>query len=220
MTHRTGIILTTYNLLDLTKKALISLIENTADYDLVIVDNNSTDGTQQWVKDQGLNIIEFTEDTSLTKALNAGINYFFDRETNDVQYNVCWIHNDMTFFPRWLDALEEYLEQHPECGKVASHNMRDALAPERSGNELPCLMRGHTLKKIGLFDERFIGIGGREDWDMNNRIIDNNQTVMITPESKVFHVGMATRSLRNTDPEAQHNAGVYFSKYGTYDSKV
>lgn len=218
--NRTGIILTTFNQLELTKKALASLIENTADYDLIVVDNNSTDGTQQWIKDQGFNIIEFREYTSLTKALNAGINYFFDRENYDLKYNICWIHNDMTFFPKWLDALEEYLETHHECGKVSSHNMRDPLAPERSGNELPCLMRGATLKLVGLFDERYIGIGGREDWDMNNRIVDSNQTVMITPESRVYHIGMATRSLRNTNDEANYNANIYFQKWGTYDCKV
>lgn len=195
-------------------------MENTNNYDLVVVDNASDDGTQAWVKEQGINIVECKEYTSLTEALNKGIRYFFDKETEGLHYDICWIHNDMTFYPNWLGALEEYLEKHQECGRVASHNMRDPLLPERSGNELPCLIRGHVLKKIGLFDERFIGIGGREDWDLNNRIVDNGYTVMITPESRVYHIGMATRSLRNTDPEAGHNAAVYHQKYGTYDPKV
>lgn len=214
-----GIMLTTMNLLSMTKATLKSLMENTQGYELVVVDNNSNDGTQEWIKEQGIAIIEFHEQTDLTVALNAGIRHFFNKETPEKFYDVCWIHNDMSFYPGWLDALVKYLEEHPECGKVASHNMRDPLAPERPGNELPCLIRGHALKKIGLYDERFIGIGGREDWDLNNRMLDNHFTVMITPESKVYHVGMATRSLRNTNPEADHNSMVYFSKYGTYDSK-
>jgi GT2 family glycosyltransferase len=218
--NKVGIFLTTFNLLEGTKKTLASLIQNTANYDLIVVDNNSTDGTQQWIKDQGIHIIEFKQQTDLTVALNAGIKYFLEKEIDDLYYDVCWIHNDMIFYPGWLDALQEYFEKHSECGKVAPHNMRDPLQPERPGNELPCLLRGTTLKQIGLYDERFIGIGGREDWDMNNRMVESNWTVMITPESKVYHEGMATRKLINTDPEAGYNANIYFQKYGTYECKV
>lgn len=218
--NKIGIILTTMNQLELTKKALKSLYEKTSNFDLVVVDNNSNDGTVEYIKEQNIPIIEFDKDTSLTEALNAGIRYFFERERDDQHYDICWIHNDMTFLDGWLDGLQKYLVDHPECGRVSSHNMRDELAPERSGNELPFLIRGHVLKQVGLFDERFIGIGGREDWDLNNRIVRDGWTVMITPESRVHHIGMATRSLRNTDPEAGHNAGVYFQKWNTYDPLV
>lgn len=218
--NKVGIILTTMNQLELTKKALKSLFEHTSNYDLVVVDNNSNDGTVEFVKEQGIGLIHFEKDTSLTEALNAGIRYFFDRENSETHYDICWIHNDMTFFPDWLTNLQKYLETHEKCGRVASHNMRDPLAPERPGNELPCLIRGHVLKQIGLFDERFIGIGGREDWDLNNRIVRDGWSVMITPESRVLHVGMATRSLRNTDPEANYNAMIYFQKWNTYDPLV
>lgn len=218
--NKIGIILTTYNNLDMTKKALKSLVENTNDYDLVVVDCNSTDGTQEWIREQGINIVTSDHYVSLTEALNSGIRYFFDKENDTTHYDICWIHNDMTFEVRWLEALREYLVKHPKCGRVASQNTRDQILPERSGNELPCLIRGHVLKQIGLFDERFIGIGGREDWDLNNRIVRDGWTVMITPESRVFHVGMATRSQRNTDTEAGTNAGTYYSKWNTYDPLV
>lgn len=211
---RTGIFLTTFNLLEMTKKTIASLIQNTENYDFVVVDNNSTDGTQEWVKQQGIPIIEFDKQTDLTVALNAGIRYFLNKDNDRFMYDVCWIHNDMTFYPQWLEKLEEYFRQHEKCGKVAPHNMRDALAPERSGNELPCLIRGHLLKRIGFYDERYIGIGGYEDWDLNRRIINEGFTVMITPESKVYHIGMATRSLRNTNPEQEYNNHQYFLKWG------
>ncbi len=216
--NKIGIILTTMNQLELTKNAIKSLIQNTDyPYELVIVDNNSTDGTQDWVKQQGFDIIEFKQDTSLTEALNVGIRFFLNKETNGISYDIAWIHNDMIFYTGWLTALVTYLEEHEECGRISSHNMRDPLDGERQGNELPFLIRGHVLKKIGLFDEKFIGIGGVEDWDINRRIIQDNFTVMITPESRVFHTGMATRKLRDTDAEAQYNMGVYFSKWGTYE---
>lgn len=207
--------------LELTKKAIKSLIQNTTrQYELVIVDNNSSDGTQEWIKEQGFDIIEFKENTSLTEALNAGIHFFIDKDNEDISYDVAWIHNDMEFHNGWLTGLVNYLEEHPKCGRVSSHNMRDPLAGERPGNELPFLIRGHVFKTIGMFDEKYIGIGGREDWDLNNRIVRDNWTVMITPDSRVMHTGMATRRLRDTDSEANHNAAVYHSKWGTYDALV
>jgi GT2 family glycosyltransferase len=218
--NKVGIILTTWNLLEETRKTIVSLIQNTSNYELVVVDNASNDGTQEWIKLQGFSIIELTKNTDLAAALNLGIRYFFNKENNDVHYDMCWIHNDMIFYPNWLTKLQEYFEKHPECAKVASHNMRDSLAPERPGNELPCLIRGAVLKKIGLYDERYIGCGGYEDWDMNKRLLNDGYIVMITPESKVFHKGMATRSLRNTDPEAQHNSHQYLLKWGNTQCPV
>ena len=218
--NKIGIILTTMNQLELTKKALKSLYEHTSDFELVVIDNCSTDGTIEYIKEQNIPIISFEKNTSLTEALNTGIRYFFDKEYETNFYDICWIHNDMTFYDGWLDALKNYLKDHKDCGRVASHNMRDPLAPERPGNELPFLIRGHILKKIGLFDERYIGIGGWEDQDLNKRILDEGFSVMITPESKVFHTGMATRKLRNTDTEANYNAGIYYQKWRQYQPFV
>ncbi len=218
---KVGIILTTMNQLELTKEAIKSLIQNTSHpYELVVVDNNSTDGTQAWAKEQGFEIIEFDKDTSLTEALNAGIRHFFNKETEDIFYDIAWIHNDMAFYPSWLSELVKYLKEHLECGRVSSHNMRDPLMGERSGNELPFLIRGCVFKTIGLFDEKYIGIGGREDWDLNNRIVRDSWTVMITPLSRVYHTGMATRKLRDTDAEANHNSDIYNNKWGTREAKV
>lgn len=217
---KTGIILTTFNKLDLTKTCLKSLIQNTTDYELIVVDNMSDDGTREWLKEQNIKTINFDEWVSVAVVLNAGIRYFFEKETNDISYDICWIHNDMTFYPGWLDALEKYLEDNPKCGRVASHNMRDQLAPERSGNELPFLIRGHCFKSLGMFDENFMGSMGYEDWDMNKRLIENDWTVMITPESRVFHTGMGTRKDIHKPDWESNNSQVYFKKWGTYDSPV
>ncbi len=215
-----GVILTTFNFLDNTKKCLKSFFENTTDYELVVVDNNSTDGTQEFITNQGLHLITFDHWVGISEALNAGIRYFLNQETPEKKYNLCWIHNDMTFYPNWLPALSNYLEKHIKCGRVASHNMRDPLAPERAGNELPFLIRGSVFKEIGMFDERYKGTAGKEDWDMNNRILDHGYSIMITPESKVLHTGAVTRSgLMPKDWENFNNA-LYFSKFGTDKAKI
>jgi len=215
-----GIILTTFNNLEMTKVCLHSLFENTTNYELIVVDNNSTDGTQDWIKKQNIQLIELKEWKGVSSAINQGIRFFFNKENEKTFYDICWIHNDMTFFPKWLNALQEYLDNHPECGRVASHNMRDPLAPERPGNELPFLIRGECFKKIGMFDERFKGAAGKEDWDFNNRLLDNGWKIMITPESKVFHKGAGTRSGLMPREWEEHNNWLYWSKWGTNEPKV
>jgi len=218
--NKIGIILTTFNHLDLTKTCLKSFFENTKDFELVVVDNISIDGTQQWIRDQGIQLIELKEWTGISAALNVGIHYFFDKEKEKVHYDICWIHNDMTFYLDWLEALRKYLENHPECGRVASHNMRDPLLPERPGNELPFLIRGACFKQVGMFDERFKGTAGKEDWDMNNRLLDDHWKVMITPESKVFHAGCGTRAGLMPRAWEDFNSELYFSKWGTHDPRT
>lgn len=218
--NRVGIILTTFNKLDLTKDCLKSLVQNTDDYDLVVVDCMSDDGTREWIQEQGIDLITFDERVGVSTSINAGIRHFFEKETEELHYDICWIHNDMTFFPGWLDGLKNYLEEHPDCGRVASHNMRDPMDEERPGNELPFLIRGHCFKSIGMFDERYLGACGYDDWDFNNRLLENNWSVMITPESRVYHIGAATRAGMCTEEWEQHNANLYYSKFGTYDAKV
>lgn len=222
MTNKIGVILTTFNKLDLTKECLKSFYQTTEDVDceLIIVDNMSTDGTREFIKEQSIPIIEIDEWCGVSTALNKGIHYFLNKETNLISYDICWIHNDMTFYQGWLSALQKYLLEHPTCGRVASHNMRDPLDAERPGNELPFLIRGHCFKTIGMFDERYKGACGKEDWDMNWRLIDNGWSVMITPESKVFHKGAATRTGMCSREWEEHNNALYFSKFGTDQAKV
>lgn len=221
--NKTGIILTTFNKLDLTKKALKSLAENTNDYELLVVDNQSTDGTREWIQEQGIAMIEFDEWVGVSTALNAGIRHFFDKEyEGGPQYDICWIHNDMEFLQGWMDALREYLEQNPKCGRVNCQNLRDGDGgePERPGNELPFLMRGHVLKTVGMFDERYKGACGYEDWDHNNKLLENDWTIMITPKARVIHTGMATRSGMCSPEWENHNSTLYCQKWGTHESKI
>ncbi len=65
-----------------------------------------------------------------------------------------------------------------------------------------------------------LGIGGYEDWDLNNRIRQDGWKVIITPKSHVFHSAMATRSRRDTSAEQIHNAQVYRDKWHTNKEDV
>ncbi len=172
----------------------------------------------------------------LSIALNVGIN---NLKNQGAKY-ICWIHADMKFpQENWIDVLVDRLERDPEIGKIAPDDVKWGNQPERVGNNCPHVVsvemyervaeqrrkvHGDECDKCSLkntcplwFCEKFIGIGGYEDWDLNAIIMDVGKKVIITPESKVDHEGMGTRQRRDTTGEAKHNAGVYCSRYKTGD---
>ncbi len=156
--------------------------------------------------------------SSLAASLNRG---FREALAADCEY-VGWIHPDMRFNdPEWLTGLLHEFRCWPKIAKACAANTRDAL-PETmiDGHEQCYLIRASVLREIGLFDEGYIGIGGYEDWDMNQRCINAGYRVVITPRSKVFHEGMATRSKRDTTPEQQANATYFETKWGTHEAPL
>jgi hypothetical protein len=158
------------------------------------------------------------DEQSLCESLNEGFSHFRERSFDYIG----WIHPDMLFDdPEWLNGLLTELRCWPKVGKVCSANTRDPLpATMIDGHEQCYLIRRLALDEIGLFDEGYLGIGGYEDWDMNRRLINAGWRVVTTPRSLVYHVGMGTRSKRDTDADARANADYYFTKWGTREPPV
>jgi glycosyltransferase involved in cell wall biosynthesis len=230
-----GLVLITYNDAENLPTMLESL-NNTINYPTVlyIVDLGSIDSSTNIINNfmfsdtLNSNILDcaiatpihsdFLEDLSIT--LNKGFRYLMGRQECEL---IGWVHPDMVFEEGWLSELVAGLEVHPEIGKLCAYNTRQPL-PETDdliiGQEQCYLIRRGVLYQVGLFDEKFVGIGGYEDWDMNNRIRQEGWKVAITPKSRVFHKGMATRERRDTSAEQIHNADVYEKKWGIRGSEV
>lgn len=135
-----------------------------------------------------------------------------------------WFHPDMVGHPKWLSVLVKSMIKNQEAGKMSAYNNRDVKNPPStkpySGHEQCYLIRRGVLERIGLFDERYMGIGGYEDWDMNNRIREEGFEVLIEPKSVVRHLGMFTRSQKDQSFFEQMNRNYYYSKWGTYDERI
>ncbi|HBD01570.1 MAG TPA: glycosyl transferase, partial [Lachnoclostridium sp.] len=74
--HKTSIIILTYNNLDYNKPCIESIRKYTkaGTYEIVVVDNNSTDGTKEWLEEQNdLKVIFNTENVGFPKGCNQGI---------------------------------------------------------------------------------------------------------------------------------------------------
>jgi len=228
-----GLLLITYNDKENLERMLLSL-EATIDYPTVlyIADMGSTDGTYDLLIDwqqkmfainpyfKDIIIQAWPNLESLTKTMNVGFKSLMSRQECDF---IGWIHPDMLFESCWLSELVATLDYHPEIGKACSFNTRDGwpVSEEiKEGQEQAYLIRRGILFRIGLFDEKFIGIGGYEDWDMNNRIRQEGLKVVIVPRSKVWHKGMQTRSRRDTSAEQIYNAGVYQTKWKSHKESI
>lgn len=222
-----GIFLTTYNFLEKTRACLASLRRATTfPHKLVVVDNASTDGSLEHLRQNGIPTLANAAEVSLARALNQGLTHFL--ADPQVRF-VAWIHNDMLFFPGWLENLVA-VAGRPEMGKVAPTNVKgdpaqysDAWASRfmaehreefRPGNDCPWIMRREVVERVGLFDERYIKCGGYEDWDYNNRVQDAGWLVGTTGASVVWHEGMGTRSHVDNREAGAHNSGVYARKWG------
>lgn len=228
----------TKNQLDDTKQSLKSLEDHTnIPYKLIVVDNASSDNTVTYLTTNGYAVIANKEDTDGTVRLNQGLRYLLADPS--VEY-IGFIHNDMLYYPKWLERLLDHLNRTSLIGKLSPESLHeygnhpdfpdDPEFPERfmaqnqniyyPANACPWIMPRKVVEEVGLFDEGFIRVGGYEDWDYNNRILQKGYQVMITRGSAVWHPMNGTRSKYDESEATRINQGYYYYKWGTFKEIV
>lgn len=135
--NRVVAVVVTYNRLELLKKCVASLQEQTAPCDVLIVDNASTDETSQWLKLQ--TSIAF-RNTGSNLGGAGGFNYGM-RWAVEAGYDYVWVMDDDTL-PK-PDALEKLLEAD-EILK-GNYGWLSSVALWTDGSE--CRMNRQKLKK-------------------------------------------------------------------------
>lgn len=129
-------------------------VQTYRDFEIVVIDNGSTDGTVQWLRKEypEVKIVALPDNLGVTAAFNIAV-----RE-NRSEFLVL-LNNDTEAEPTWLEALVEAADKYPEAGSVASkmkvwddrtliHTAGDFYTVSgRPGN------RGVWQKDDGRFDE-------------------------------------------------------------------
>ncbi|MGH9341075.1 MAG: glycosyltransferase family 2 protein, partial [Acidobacteriota bacterium] len=211
------IVIPTWNGLDLLRGALASLEEQAfRDFETVVVDNGSTDGTVEWLRQNrpSVRIVTFSENRGFAAAVNAGI------RTAEGEILVL-MNNDVEAEPAWLGALVAGLDRHSEVGVCASKMLcwADPARIDSAGDDLGLLAfsighgapdssafrearyvfsacagaaayRRSVLDDVGLFDERFYAY--LEDVDLGARIQMAGWRCLYVPDAVVYHRGSAT----------------------------
>jgi GT2 family glycosyltransferase len=109
------IIISCYNTLELTRDCLRSIYENPPrePYEIILVDDASTDGTSEMVCET------FPEARLLRNDVNRHYTYSNNRGIDQARGTyVLLLNNDTIVLPQALDAMIDFLQKRPEAGAV------------------------------------------------------------------------------------------------------
>lgn len=215
-----SIVLLCFNKLNYTLDCIDSIIKNTStSYELVIVNNSSTDGTRDYIDNLNMDnliVIHNSENYGFSKGMNIGI-----RKASG-KY-IILLNNDTVVSKNWDYPLIDILENNENvfavtpmtnyCGNEARVDIKhDSISDffekmSNLGKDLvPCfetkslnlycgVFRQKDLIDIGFIDEQFFN--GWEDDDLYERIAEINKQVMISTQSIVYHHGSITVGKKN-----------------------
>lgn len=215
-----SVILPTWNRLPLLRKAVDSVLAQThRDFELIVVDDGSTDGTRDYlesIEDPRVRPIGLEHRGDLTSARSAGLCHARGEW-------VAFLDSDDLWLPEKLTLQLQRLAMHPECRwSYTGYLLVDAderLLPERSallGHPISgcilepllkfevavavqaMLVQRSLIDEIGGFDE---AIPIRSDYDFTLRLAARSE-VCALPENLTWvreHAGRTTAHLRHVD---------------------
>ncbi|WP_371364170.1 hypothetical protein SRRS_50070 [Sporomusa rhizae] len=209
----TSILVVTYNKLEYNKFCIESIRQYTEpdSYELIVIDNHSTDGTVEWLQGQpDIKVILNSENAGFPVGCNQGIK---EAKGN----NILLLNNDTIVTPNWLTNLTKCLYSASDIGAVGpvtnscsnfqsipceyssvEEMIRFARQVNNSNPELwedrarlvgyCMLIKAEIIKEVGLFDEAF-SPGNFEDDDYCLRIRKAGYRLVLCRDSFVHHFG-------------------------------
>ncbi len=220
-TKRVSIVIPNWNGADWLGACIKALERQTyQDFELILVDNGSTDGSENLVKSNKfpVRIKKLDRNYLFAIAVNHGI------KLSQAEY-VVLLNNDTEPEPGWLTALVKALDEHPEYGIGAAKMLhsRDRTKINTAGDGFSvygipfarwadktdgpeygqpgpvfaasagaAIYRRRMLEDLGRFDERFLMYC--EDVDLSFRAQLAGYQVLFVPTARVYHhVGASTK---------------------------
>ncbi|MDI6870787.1 MAG: glycosyltransferase family 2 protein [Bacillota bacterium] len=231
-----SVIIVSYNTRELLKECLESIhaAEPQVEYEVIVVDNNSSDGSPDMVRSRFPEVVVQAnpENLGFSAACNQGIRLSTGRY-------VLLLNSDTVVLPGCFDRLVQFADSHPNAGVVGCSH----LSP--SGKMVTCfaygflfsrpatsrkvkalrngwvsgacmLLRRRACEEVGGLDEDFFF--GSEDLELCWRILKKGWKVYYTPDAQIIHYG-AMSSGRGFNPrtyyEAKRGSGLLMKKHGT-----
>ncbi len=113
-----SIIVPLYNCLALTKAMLASLqqtVPGTVSHEIIFVDDDSTDGTREWLESLTGNC------RTILNEKNLGFAATCNRGANSAQGEyLFFLNNDLILLPRWLEPMLAIFDRFPDAGLVGN----------------------------------------------------------------------------------------------------
>ncbi len=238
-----SMVMLTWNQLDYTRNCLASIQQTVSlPYELIVVDNSSTDGTVDWLRQQAaldsrISLLENPENRGFAGGNNQGM------QLAKGSY-ILLINNDLLVFDQWLEGMLELFNRYPDVGIVGpmtDHASGLQVVPEAAGltaAELPAfvlrfrerwrgrvipsrrvvgfcmLFKRELMDQIGLLDESF-GSGNYEDDDYCLRAELAGYRNLLAGDLFVSHAGGATFRGNGVDREVANirNRRIFMQKW-------
>ncbi|MBI5630185.1 MAG: glycosyltransferase family 2 protein [Elusimicrobia bacterium] len=237
-TALTSLIIPCFNQWKYTRQCLDSVLACTRKpYEIIIVDNGSTDGTAaQAKKIPGVRLIRNPENLGFAKAINQGM------EKAKGRYLV-WLNSDVVVTAGWLEGLIACATRLPRiaaAGPCTNETVGFQLVPGagyQGLKELPLFAQAWALKhqgqalsvprltgfclllkreavaKVGLLDERF-GRGCYEEYDYCLRLRQAGYELACAQDVFVHHFGHKSfGSFEAMAAQARANRDVFLDKW-------
>lgn len=236
----TSIIILTYNCLEYTKKCLFSIKKYTdVPYELIVVDNGSSDGTVEYLKQfSDINLIE----NKTNKGFSIGNNQGIKVAKGDY---ILLLNNDTIVTEGWLRRMISHFDAEESIGLIGprtnnisgyqsievnySDNLEDiqefvnnyiknkkgyySIQHRLAGFCL--LIKREVIEKIGLLDERFVS-GNFEDDDYCLRARQAGFKCLVAEDVFIHHYGSKTfeENKINYYIKMDQNRDLFLEKWG------
>ncbi len=232
-----SIVILTYNKLGYTKQCLKALQKNTPKQylnDVVVVDNGSTDGTQQYLKSlEWVQLIANRDNLGFAKACNQGA----EKAVGDV---LVFLNNDTEVQKNWLEPMLSTLKdkkvaiagskllfpdgliQHAGVVIASDHIPRhiyyrdgaDKLYVNKQRNfkavTAACMaIKKNIFEEVGGFSKEYIN--GMEDIDLCLKVFHKGYKIMYCPKSVIIHHESVSRARHKYDIQ---NNDLFLEKWG------
>ncbi len=210
--NKTAIIILTYNNFEFSKDCIESIRKYTDKdaYEIIVVDNNSTDETREWLKSQADIKLQLNENNEgFPRGCNIGI------RMADPGSDILLLNNDTIVTPRWLENLQKCLyssENVGAAGAVSGHHENlqgvsftyenmDRMQECADKNNISdsarweekvfligfCLLiKREVMDNIGLLDEAY-SPGYVEDNDLSLRILEAGYRLLLCHDCFIHH---------------------------------
>jgi GT2 family glycosyltransferase/glycosyltransferase involved in cell wall biosynthesis len=213
VSKRISIVMPVFNKVEFTQKAIESIRRHTSgsDYEIIVVDNGSSDGTVDYLAgEQDILCWRNEENLGFARASNQGALLSYGD-------TLVFLNNDTEVHGGWLDALLNELHSEPQTGIVGGrllypdgtiqhagvaigrdqipfHIHRGLAADHPLVSERRCYpvvtaacaaVRREEFYRLGMFDEGFVN--GHEDIDLCLRYRQGGQRVVYRPDCVVTH---------------------------------